>query len=80
MQAMENKLRRLILVVVLEAFITVFSEGEGKYSQQVLQLLLHLQVWHGCTMLELRMLNLCTVIITLTFPYRVRIHHSTSFD
>ena len=44
MQAMENKLRRLILVVVLEAFITAFSEGEGKYSQQILQLLLHLQV------------------------------------
>ena len=34
---MANKLRRLLLVIVLEAFIAAFSKGQGK---QVVQLLL----------------------------------------
>ena len=38
---MENKLRRLLILAVLEAFIAAFSKGQGKFTTSLELLLYH---------------------------------------
>ena len=43
---MENKLRRLLILAVLEAFIAAFSKGQGKFTTS-LELYVVVSFWFG---------------------------------